>query len=85
MNVSKQLKAASQCQAHLVVVARTEEDVVGGWVPLDQANAPAVPVELQDGLCHVAFQASVRDFPYPNLEGEREQKAVAGPAGSPAC
>lgn len=53
--------------AHLVVIASTEEDVVGGGVPLNQANAPAVPIQLQYCLCHVPLQAPLWDFPYPHL------------------
>lgn len=32
--------------AHLVVITRTEEDVVGGRVPLDEAHPAPVTLEL---------------------------------------
>lgn len=54
-------------RAHLIVIASAEEDVVGGWVPLHEANAPAVPVQLQDSLCHVPLQPALRDLPDPHL------------------
>lgn len=66
--------------AHLIVVARAEEDVVGGGVPLDQADAPAVPVQLQDGLGHVPLQAALGDLPYPHL---RDGARVRGGFGDP--
>lgn len=69
--------------AHLIVVACAEEDVVGGGVPLHQADAPAVPVQLQDSLCHVPLQAALGDLPYPHLrDGVRVWGALETPPGS---
>lgn len=67
--------------AHLIVVARAEEDVVGGGVPLHQADAPAVPVQLQDGLRHVPLQAALGDLPYPHL---RDGVSVWGALETPS-
>lgn len=39
---------------YLVVVASAEEDATAGGVPLDQTHPPAVAVQLQHRLRHVA-------------------------------
>lgn len=54
---------------HLVVIASAEENVVGRGVPLDQSHAPAVSMELQEGLGHVPLQPALRDLPDPHLQG----------------
>lgn len=64
---------------HLVVIAGTEQDVVGGGVPLDQPYAPAVPMQLQERLHHVPLQPTLRDLPDPHLQ--RGWGASAGCAG----
>lgn len=53
---------------HLVVVAGTEQDVVGRGVPLDQPYAPAVPMQLQERLHHVPLQPTLGDLPEPHLQ-----------------
>lgn len=59
--------AAERGRTHLIVIASAEEDVVGGGMPLDEADAPAVPIQLQDSLRHVPLQASLGDLPDPHL------------------
>ena len=72
--------------AHLVVVASTEEDVVGGGVPLDQSHAPAVPMQLQESLRHVPLQPTLGDLPDPHLQSGWRAKADGGRTRrSPCC
>lgn len=53
---------------HLVVIASTEENVVGRGVPLNQPHTPAVSVELQESLSHVPLQPALRNLPDPHLQ-----------------
>ena len=72
--------------AHLVIVASTEEDVVGGGVPLDQSHTPAVPVQLQESLRHVPLQPTLGDLPDPHLQSGWRAKADGGRTRrSPCC
>lgn len=72
--------------AHLVVIAGTEQDVVGGGVPLHQPHTPAVPVQLQESFRHVPLQPALGDFPDPHLQrGPRAAAGWAGPAEAPAA
>lgn len=52
---------------YLVIIACTEEDAAGGGVPLNQTHPPAVTVQFQHGLRHVAPQTTLWDLPYSNL------------------
>lgn len=52
---------------YLVVVARTEEDVVSSRVPLDEAHSAAVTLKLLPRYCKVLHHTVRRDFPHFNL------------------
>lgn len=55
------------CLCYLVVVGRTEEDVVSSRVPLDEAYSAAVTLELLPRYCQVLQHAMRRDFPHFHL------------------
>lgn len=53
-------------------------------MPLDQPHTPAVPVHLQESLCHVPLQPALGDLPDPHLqEGQRASARWAGPREDP--
>lgn len=56
--------AASHVPHHdHVVEAGREQDVLRGWVPLHNANATLVTLELDDGRADVLRHAALRDLP----------------------
>lgn len=52
---------------YLVVVGRTEEDVLSSRVPLNEAHSAAVTLELFPWYCNVLQNAMWRDFPHFHL------------------
>lgn len=52
---------------YLVVVASTKENAAAGGVPLYEAHAAAVTIQLHDRLRHVPPQTTLGDLPYPHL------------------
>lgn len=53
---------------YLIVVSCAEEDVVGGWVPLNEAHSAAVTLKLLPRYCKVLKHTMRRDFPHFYLE-----------------
>lgn len=52
---------------YLVVIGGAEEDVVGSWVPLDEAHSAAVTLELLPGYCDVLQDTVRRNVPHLHL------------------
>lgn len=56
------------CLCYLVVISRTEEDVVSSRVPLDEAHSAAVTLELLPWNCKVLKHTVRRDLPHFDLQ-----------------
>lgn len=70
-------------RTHLIVIASAEEDVVGGGMPLNEADTPAMPVQLQHRLRHVPLQTALGDLPDPNLQDGDGVRMGLGALGGP--
>lgn len=55
------------CLLYLVVIGRTEKDVVSSRVPLYEAHSAAVTLKLLPRCCKVLQHTMRRDFPHFHL------------------